>query len=189
MKAIKRIFSFVPPFALWLMLCVLVWGFVFLRITDAPRENKLVICIDADVPGDTALAVYLEERLPKEVRMVQARPFTYAMFDSDALRQADLFIVKASHIADYRDWFAPLPESLRETTGALTVDGAALGLPAYEAETGQGVAAQYVRYASPGEEAEDYYLVFGASSLHNAEREQASDDWAKDAALLLVAMQ
>jgi len=189
MKTIKRIFSFVPPFVLWLMLCVLVWGFVFTRITDAAPADKLLICVDTQAPGGTQLASYLEERLPDTLRMVQVRPFTYAMFDGDALRGADLFIVKASHAEAYREWFSPLPESLRSEENILSLDGVPLGILSYDAAAGKGVAGPYIQYAVPGEEAEDYYLFFGGTSLHNAEMENAVDDLAADAARLLLAME
>lgn len=189
MKKLKRILSMVPPLALWAMLCVLVWGFVFIQITDTAAENKLVLCIDTEVPGDTALASVLEEELGDRLKMVQVKPFTYAMFDGETLTKADLFIVRCSHMEAYRDWFAPLPEMFREEASLYTLAGVPLGVRAYDAKEGRGITTEYIKYLVPGEPQEDYYLVFGAASRHNGEMENAADDLAADAARLLLKMQ
>ena len=165
MKTIKRLLALVPAFAVWLIACVLLWGFVFTRITDAPAEQKIVICVDAPVENATGLAVELENRLGGRIRMVQVRPFTYAMFDGDALRKADLFIVPASHVETYREWFTKDPP----------------GIPAYDAQTGQGIAVRHIQYALPDAENENYYLFLGAASCHNGEK----DTLAQETAIIL----
>lgn len=187
MKIIKRVLALIPPLTLWLMLCALVWGFVFTRITDARPEDKLAIYVDAETPGGTALAVALEDALGGQVRLVQVRPFSYAMFYGEALRSADLYIVRASDIETYRDWFAPLPGALAEDA-SLTADGVPLGIQVYDAETRQGIAEAYITYQKPGEAQEDCYLVFGASSRHNPDSDGAVDGLAVEAARLLLAM-
>ena len=189
MKTLKRILSFVPPFVLWAMLCVLVWGFVFTRVTDTDPKNKIVLCVDAEVPGDTALASVLEEELAGRVRMAQVRPFTYAMFDGETLTRADLFIVRASNAETYREWFAPLPAAFQEEEALLLLDGRPAGIRAYDAAEGRGITTEYIRYLVPGAAQEDYYLFFGAESLHNAELPAAVDDLAAEAARLLLKMQ
>ena len=125
MKTIRKALSLLPPMILWLMLCVLVWGFAFTRITDAPKEDKLVLFVDAEVRDSTALSVRLEEGLGDRVRMVQARPFSYAMFGGDALRSADLFIVPLKNADLYSEWFAPLPASLADRPDVITIGGGA----------------------------------------------------------------
>ncbi len=110
MKTFRKIISLVPLLILWLMLSIFLWGFVFNLITDAPRSEKLTLCVDAETPEAVELAVQLEEKLAGKVRMVKVRPFDYAMFDSGTLTGADLFIVPASHVEIYQEWFCPLPE-------------------------------------------------------------------------------
>ena len=162
MKKRNRFFMLIPGLILWLMLGVLLWGSVFVRITDAPRENKITLYIDAAVPGDTALSVTLEAAGAEGIRMVQARPFSYAMFDGGPLKTADLLIVPASHVETYKDWLSPLPEEMRTLGTFLEIDGEPWGLLVYDHETGSGFASSYIQY----EPAENYYLFFGSASVH-----------------------
>ena len=116
MRYIKKAFTLIPLLILWLMFSIFLWGFVFNLITDAPPREKITLCVDAETPGATELAVLLEEKLNGQVRMVKVRSFDYAMFDSGALTGADLFIVPASHAEIYQEWFLPMPEELRGQT-------------------------------------------------------------------------
>ena len=60
MKTIRKALSLIPPMVLWLMLSIFLWGFVFNLLTDAPNAEKITLCVDAETPGDTQLAVQLE---------------------------------------------------------------------------------------------------------------------------------
>lgn len=186
MRKIKKALSLLPAMILWLMASVFVWGFVFVQITDTGREHKLVLFVDGAVPDETALSVKLEEGAGEGIRMVQARAFSYAMFDETALVNADLYIVPASRAETYADWFAPLPPDAPEAKDVLTLAGGAQGLKIYDAGAGEGAAASLILYASPGAEAEDYYLFFGKASLHAAGRENAVDCAAAAAARRLL---
>lgn len=183
MNKIRRALALVPPLILWLIFSVFLWGFVFLQLTDAPREHKIVLCVDARVEDGTSLAVRLEEGKGPGIRMVQARPFTYAMFNQQELTDADLFIVPLSHVETYRDWFIPLPEDMRELEGCLEIDGEPWGAPV------NGAAGEYILYGAPGEEEEPYYLFFGKASLHVSGRDGAVDNEAVAAAQRLLSMQ
>ncbi len=185
MKTFRKIISLVPLLILWLMLSIFLWGFVFNLITDAPQSEKITLCVDAETPGAVELAVQLEEKLAGKVRMVKVRPFDYAMFDSGTLTGADLFIVPASHVETYQNWFAPPPRELLSQDSLLEIDGVPFGILAYDAETGRGAAAGYIRYILPDRETEDYYLFFGKESVHLAENENAVDDAAAEAARCL----
>ena len=112
-RAFRRGFSVLfPAFVLWAMMVIVLGGFVYNQITDTAPKNKIVLYADLkDFSGADALAVELEKAKPDAIRMVQVHPFSYALFGSDALRGADLFIVPASHVEEYREWFAPLPEA------------------------------------------------------------------------------
>ena len=176
MKAVRKIASLIPAFTLWLMLGVLLWGSVFIRITDAPAEQKITLYADAKVTDGTALAVALEKEQCPGIRLVQARPFTYAMFDGDALRKADLYVVPERDVETYREWFSPLPGECVSLGPCLFLDGTPFGVLVYRGETERGAAAQWIQYHEPGAEKEDYYIFLGASSLHLDGNEDAVDN-------------
>ena len=186
MKTFRKIISLVPLLVLWLMFSIILWGFVFNLITDVPPEKKIALYADAETPGATQLAVMLEDKLNGKVRMVKVRSFDYAMFDTGALTAADLYIVPASHAETYLEWFAPVPQEMQEESGLLMLDGIPYGMLAYDADTGKGIAADCIRYASADGEKEDYYLFFGKESLHLPDNENAVDGAAVDAARCLL---
>ena len=186
MKTFRRIVSLVPLLVLWLMFSIILWGFVFNLITDAPPAQKIALYADAETPGATQLAVILEEKLNGKVRMVKVRSFDYAMFDTGALTAADLYIVPASHAETYLEWFALVPQEMREESGLMTFAGVPYGILAYDADTGKGIAADCIRYAVQDGEREDYYLFFGKRSLHLPDSENAVDAAAVDAARCLL---
>ena len=185
MKTIWKVMKLIPLLILWLMFSIFLWGFVFNLITDAPPREKITLCVDAETPGATELAVLLEEKLNGQVRMVKVRPFEYAMFDSGTLTGADLFIVPASHVEIYQEWFCPLPEEWKEQDLILEIGGTVFGVRVYNAAEDKGVAKDCIRYAGPNGEKEDYYLFFGKNSIHVAENEGAADNTAVDAARYL----
>lgn len=186
MNKVRRFFSLVPALVLWLMLSVLVWGFVFTRITDTDPAHKITLFVDSEVTDATALAVKLEENLHGNIRMVKVHPFNYAMLDGSPLRAADLFIIRADHMETYRDWLLPLPEPLRGTEAEYINGGVSWGLLAYNAETKSGIAADCINYQPLGEPAEDYYLCFGNQSRHIRTQMDAVDNAAADAAAILM---
>ena len=182
MRKIRRFTALIPAMILWLMFSVLLWGFVFTRITDTAREYKITLFVDAQVPGATEMAEILEARIGGNIRMVKVCPFMYAMLDGTELTQADLFIVPLSHVETYKEWFDPLPEEMRGMSEELTADGEIRGLRVFSAETGRGAAGAYIDYVPSGEEKEDFYLLFGSQSLHVPGHEGAVDDAALTAA-------
>ena len=186
MRTFRKVIALIPLLILWLMLSIFLWGFVFNLITDAPPAEKLTLCVDAETPGATRLAVQLEEMLGGKVRMVKVRPFDYAMFDSGTLTGADLFIVPSSHAETYQEWFRPLPEEIKNQAFLLDIGGAAYGIRAYNAADGTGIAKECIQYCCPGGEKEDYYLFFGKNSIHILENEGAVDNAALDAARCLL---
>lgn len=146
MKKVKRLMDILPLMLLWAVLCAFFWGKVFMGLTDAAPENKLVVFIDARVPEATALAVELEKDISAPIEMVKVHPFTYAMMDGETLSTADLYIVPESHVQEYEAWFSV------DFERALVYDGA------------QGAADLYISYEDmPGE---SYYLFYGKNSVH-----------------------
>ena len=189
MKKIKKVFSLLPMLIIWLMISVFLWGFVFTRITDTDPLHKVTLFIDCQVPGSVELAVELEKNKQEiGIRMVKVHPFTYAMLDSSALRQADLYIVRQSDIDEYADWFVQLPEEMLVYPELLNRDGTALGIRIYSAEAAEGAADRYIDYTADGTITEDYYLLFGKESVHVPENEGAVDGAALDVARSLLSM-
>lgn len=186
MNKVRRFFSLVPALILWFMLSVLVWGFVFTRITDTDPAHKITLFVDCEVTDATGLAVKLEEKLDGNIRMVKVHPFTYAMLDGGQLKAADLFIIRTDHMETYREWLTPLPEEMRGYADECVLDGEPWGVLAYDSQAQTGIASNYIHYLPPGEPEDDYYLCFGNQSVHSTAQPNAVDNAAADAAKLLL---
>ena len=113
MRVLRRIFSRLYVYILWCFLAFLAVGLLFSRIDDTDAARKVTLFADVPAVEDAALASYLEEVMPEGIRMIKVHPFSYAMFDSDNLLSADLYIVPASHVEDYAG-------SFRSIAGAVT---------------------------------------------------------------------
>ena len=161
MKTIRKILNLVPLFTAYFILVFIFWAWIFTFLTDAPRENKILLYIDAAVPGEKEISLMLEDENDPEIRFVKVKPFTYSMMDSSGIRAADLYIVRESNIMEYKDWFAPLPEALHFTGEAYEIDGAAHGIPVYDFLSASGICVGAIEY-----EAENYYLFIGKESVH-----------------------
>lgn len=182
MKPAKRLWNLIPAMILWGMLSVFLWGWIFTFLTDTQPENKLTLFVDAAVTDGTGLAVQLEETLLDDtISMVKVHPFTYAMLDSEPLRQSDVYLVRASHVEEYREWFAPWSVGFSAKDGndddaLLLLDGAPYGIRVYDAATGTGIAQAFIDYHDPALPDEDYYLMLGKASLHLTANEGGLDD-------------
>lgn len=188
MRRLRQFFDLAPAMLMWLMLSIFLWGFVFSALTDAPAPEKLVLFIDAPLSEESALAVRLEESIHEPVRMVQVRAFSYAMMSSEDIENADLYIVGASQLETYREWFTPLPEKLQALGKTYAADGVPLGLKVYDAATGKGVAARHIGYNAPGKANEDHYLCIGRNSCHLLSNGNAVDDQAAACAAYLISL-
>ena len=147
MRVLKNIRSQLHSFALWLIVSVIFWGWIFTLVTDAPPAEKVTVY--CHVPGiqDTALAAALEEHMPEGLRMIKVHSFDYVMFDVETIGLGDVFIIPASEIETYAESLAPVGEEP--------------GVKVYDAVTGSGAAMDYIQYAD-----EDFYLFLGAGSVH-----------------------
>ncbi len=168
MKTFRKVMNLVPLMILWLMMSTFVWGWIFTFLTDAPREEKIVLFIECDVPGDTFIASKLEARTSDVIRLAQVRPFSYSMMSSEAIRNADLYILSESGMTEYFEWLSPLPESALTLSETYETDGAFYGIKVYDAQSASGILTEHISY-----EDQDYYLAFGKNSYHNAENETA----------------
>lgn len=162
---LKRFFRacgrFFLPAVLWAALAAMLTGFVFNQITDTAPENKIVIYADCEVQNAPETAEKLEKALDSAIRMVKIHPFSYALFDSVRLRQADLYLVPDSHLEEYREWL--LPEE---------------GQLVFDPDTGLAAEADCFLY----DPAETYRLYPGAASVH------LEDGLARRAADLLLSL-
>ncbi len=141
---------------LCLIISALFWSWIFNFLTDTSAEQKIVIYADMKDLAWKELSVALEENAPEGIRLVQVHPFSYAMINSDSIRQADLYIMTEAQAEEYADWISPDGEKIRLFT----------------AKTGEGTAKQYLHYEEqPGE---DWYLYPGKESLHAGKQDQAA---------------
>ena len=186
MSKLRRFLSLIPALMLWLMLSVLVWGFVFTRITDTDPAHKISLFIDSEVTDATGLAVQLEEHLDGNISIVKVHPFTYAMLDGGQLEASDLFIIRADHMETYGEWLTPLPEDMRGVYPEYNLDGVPFGVKAYDAESKKGITTEYINYLPLSEPEEDYYLCFGQKGVHLASLDNAVDNAAVDAVKVLL---
>lgn len=161
MRFFKNIFASLHIFVLWLMASCLLWGWIFTFVTDTTPEKKISVYCDVPALDSRHLAVALEEHIPADLEMIKVYAFDYVMFDKDAFDQGDIFIVPASESSDFVSELLPLGD-----------DGGTL---VYDAATGQGAAASYIRYGD-----ENYYLYLGSASVH------LDDGKAKDVAMRLL---
>lgn len=168
----KRIAGLIPMLLVWAVISAFVWGFIFLQLTDTDAEHKIVVFADCTVNDRHALAVELEKAMPEGIRMVQVRPFSYAMMGGSGLDTADIYLMPEKDIETYEAWFAPLPDGARGETEILETAGGAEGLRIRPAETGQ--TARYIAWTDENGETDAYYLFFGASSVHTGETDSAA---------------
>lgn len=168
MKTFKKIMNLVPLMIFWLMMTAFVWSWIFTFLTDAPREEKIVLFIECDVPGDTFIASKLEEAPSDLIRLAQVRPFAYSMMSSSDIRNADLYILSESGMTEYFEWLSPLPESAWALGETYEAHGAVYGVKVYHAENASGILTDHIAY-----ENQDYYLAFGKNSCHYIKNENA----------------
>ena len=164
MRALKRFFSRLPVYILWLLCSVMLWSWIVGLVTDTARDKKVVMFLDVPAAEDAALSAALEEALPAGIRMIQAHPFSYVLFQSDALSDADLYVLPASEMEEFCPELLPL-----EAPSGVEVwakDGAVYGLRCYDAAAARGAATDYVQYVAPDRAAEDHYVCIRSASPH-----------------------
>ena len=161
------------------------WSWIFTSfLTDTDPGQKVVLYANMRQIRGRELAIRMEEAAPAGIRFAQARPFSHALMNSDALRTADLYIMTAEQAEEYRDWIAPLPAGLPEKAKraeVLAVSGleeekpeekTEAGIRIFDGAAGEGALAELLSYGDqPGE---DWYLFFGRHSLHTGEQDAAA---------------
>lgn len=143
-------------------LCVsaVLWAWIFTLVTDASPAQKIVLFANLKEGRWHELAAALEKDAPEGIRFVQAHPFSYALMNSDSLRQADLYVMTPAQALEFADWIDPEKRMLL-----------------YSAGTASGAAVSFLDYAErPGE---DWYLYFGVSGLHAGGLDHAAESVAE----------
>jgi len=189
MKKRKGFADLWPMMLMWLLLSAMVWGWIFTFLTDTAPEKKISIFAYAPVPGAKEIALQLEQHMQGELEMVKVHPFTFAMMDGGQLETADLLILGASRAQEYQALFAALPDEISDAGELFSMGGVAYGVKIYDAALDRGPLRPHILYLD--EETgrpEDFYLFFGANSLHTPGNPGAVDDQALHFARLLLEM-
>ena len=152
----------------WALVSAILWSWVFTFLTDASRENKVVLYADMAEIRWKDLAVAMEEEMPAGIRLFQAHPFSYAMMNSADVELADLYIMTAAQAEERLDWLTAAPAGLADGRETLILGEETLGIrldPAW---------AEWLSYGEqPGQ---PWYLFFGKESLHLSALPGAVDD-------------
>lgn len=156
MKILRAIWSKLHVYVMWLLASAIFWGWIFSLVSEVPAAERVTLFVYAAECRETELDLELEKSRPEGIRQVRAHLFSYAVFGEDELLHADLYVLPAAEAAKMPDAFRPLPESLAQREGVLALGGTACGLPVGQA------AASFVSYPPDA----DYYLFFGAESVH-----------------------
>ena len=143
MRMVKNIFSRLHIFVLWALLSAMLWAWIFTLVTDTAPDKKVTVYCHVPQVKSTELAVRLEEGMPDGLKMIKVHSFDYVMFEIEPINGGDIYIIPASERSEFAD------------------DLSGSGVKVYDAETGTGIAAEYITYGN-----EDYYLFFGAHSVH-----------------------
>lgn len=167
----------------WYVLAIaipsLVWHLVFLGITAPRKEEKLVFFAGAYGFEGSALHDALQAKKPQGIKRLDVysyriQDYTFAeMFTIHGGREADLFLLPESKVAQYHDYFLPIQDEdyLRQYVEnpvyrVFEGDRFPLGVLAYDHESRRGVLADFVHYEPMEGEGENYYLLFRKASTH-----------------------
>ncbi len=169
----RSIFDRLPLYLLWALFAALVTMGIFQAVTDTDRAHKLTVMVNvkAEELQDTALMRKLSEELPEGIRMIQVRPFSYAMFREKSLKDADMWIIRESDFEKFLPDLGPV-EGFRADHPDLeyyTVqdgDREIWGVKIYDAASRTGALKEYIGYGTADAPEEDHYIVFNPASVH-----------------------
>lgn len=190
MKIIKNIFSQLHTFVLWLLISVLLWGWIFSFLTDTSREKKIMIFVNAGELRDRELALRLEEQKPDGIKMIKVHDFEYQMIGTTKV-YGDLYIVPESDLERMleKDPGAVLP--IRDPGGHPVYEygGQPVAFLAYDAGTNSGIgASRYIFYPRPELDGQNFYLCISSDTRHYEGAEGAVDDAAWTVAMDLLTL-
>ena len=182
MSVLRRIFSRFYLYVLWLFAAFLFCGLVFSRLGDTDPAHKVTLYADVPAMRDTALAAELEREMPEGIRMVKVHPFSYAMFDTDDLLGADLYILPESRVEEYADSLRSIGGAPFDAAGGCFREGELWGVRVWDAANKEGIAADFIDYPD-----EDCWLFFNKDSQHIRSLNGEGDDAAVEIAQTLLA--
>lgn len=185
MRLIKKIFSNLHRYLLWLLISVFLWAFVYFLITDTTREKKVTIYVDAPEVRAEAMADALELNKPEGIKMIKAYPFSYAAFNSLAVGSGDIYIMSESAIMNNLDVLCPIGnEFAAHSENGFYVDGSLYGICLRSVKSGVVCAGEYITFDAPGAagSGEDYYICFNKRSIHILPWTGVGDDAAAELA-------
>lgn len=164
MRTLRNIWSQLYRFVFWALISSIFWGWIFTLVTDTTPARKVTIYLQVEECRDRDLVLKLEENKPEGIRMVKVHPFSYAVFGSDDLLNADLYVVRESDAEEMLASFAPLDGESWDYGGRelFRRDGKIYGVKVYDAASDTGDLRDYLQY-TPGE---NCYLFFNVSSPH-----------------------
>ena len=146
---LRRFLRLLPALLTWALVCVMLWGWIFSLLTNAPASKKLIVYIDAPTRNTRELAGKLEDSFPRSrIRFIEVRSFSYSMMGDSPASDGDIFIVSSENISEYADWFSG-------TAGELFVSAGSADVPL----------SSYVVYS----EGADYLLFYSVSSVHTGD--------------------
>ena len=174
MRILKKILSPVPLCLVWIVLSTIFWGWLLYLVTDVPAAQRVTIYTSGCEIKERALEEHLLQNAPEGMRDVKVRSVSYVMFDTDDFKNADLYIMTAKDAEKYFGY----SEENGFGEGLLSVDGKTPAVQIYDAATGRGAATEYITYAAPGEEAESFFIFYGAHSRHLGDLNGSPDSWA-----------
>lgn len=172
MRILKAFYSNILKYLLWLVLSTMFWAWIFTFVRDTTADKKVVLYADVFSMSDRALDVRLEEEMPEGIEMIRVHLFSYAMFNDASLGQGDLYILPEWEVEEMIEDLAPL--SLDGAYEYYWHEGEPYGILIYDAKTGTGIAQDYIQYLAPGQEPQNYYLFFGARSVHLDEQDETA---------------
>ena len=167
----SSIFDRLPLYLLWAVFAALLTMGLFQAVTDTDRAHKLTVMINAPEVRDVPLMRKLAEDLPDGIRMIRVRPFSYAMVSENSLKEADIWLIRASDFETFLPDLGPV-EGFRaehpelEYYSVRDKDREIWGVKIYDAASHAGVLEEYIEYGTDSTPEEDYYLVFNPSSVH-----------------------
>ncbi|MCD8118159.1 MAG: hypothetical protein LUE29_01470 [Lachnospiraceae bacterium] len=192
MRAIKNIFSHFYMYVIWLILSYFLWGWIFGMVNDTTTYHKISIYIDCASLEEMDLTLELEEDMPEGIKKVKVHSFDYVVFDDATMLMGDIFIIRESDLEGYLEVLQPITELAAQgwpEYETYDVEGEAYGIKIFDGETGEGILQDYVTWLKPGEDAQDFYLVFLADSVHLGDLNGSDDEAAFEMAERLLGMQ
>ncbi|MBR3382257.1 MAG: hypothetical protein IKG85_04385 [Clostridia bacterium] len=184
MRAIKWFFANFHRYLLWLLCSVILWGFVFTLITDAPKARKVVIYADTPSLMDAELADELGKDLPEGIRLIKVHPFSYAAFDTGAPAEADIYVLSREQAEMNAEFLSAVPVKDPHDPEC---EGRVIGWLIHSDPAGYSAADSFFGYYAQGETVSlDYVVCFNKNSVHIRSFTGTGDDAAVEIAERLL---